>query len=690
MEASSVAPPVNLAELGVMSDAVVFATAQSSLSYERGKVVVTETEFVVVKTLAGGAAAGETIVVECPGGEANDKKWIVGGVPHFEEGTSYLLFLAQKPGNVWLPVTLAYGILREETAIDGQRVLRPLLAMNDLHLAERGDGEAPELLVPYRKADLLAHLGRVLDRNATWDASLVEASNEFLQLKATPPGCVFIGGDLIRWRFEIGVTATIFADQGGDPSLIDSTAFALIPEALDWWESIPGTEMDLSYGGTRNINGTECAASTVDVVIFEDPCDDMASLNGCVGTLAIAGPFPSSGTHNFQGNQWRSILAWIVIVNSGAGCLGVDGYRSMLAHEFGHGLGYGHTSDPQSLMAPNCCNEINSLDVACAQFSYPDPSSPVTNVSCACNSLGGIEMDWTNDSFAEDEPISIEVNGVEVAILPGTDESYTVPPEDLPVNVTSVCIVNGSGTPVCCDFSGSIDCDANGLPDTCDLASPTASDCNADGQLDACELADDPSLDCDGNGTIDSCEIASDPSLDCDSNGILDVCEIADDLSLDCDLEGTLDSCQLAAGAADCDDNGVLDACDSDCNTNSIPDACDILAGTLDDVDGNGVPDECEGFQKPGDVNQDADVDISDQIQFFGFLFGGAEGLLPCGDGSLTHPANNLVLDFNGDQFLDISDGIAGLNWLFSDGAAHALGLGCVPVLGCESVCVPE
>ncbi|MCH2373342.1 MAG: hypothetical protein MK538_04110, partial [Planctomycetes bacterium] len=188
-----------------MSDAVVFATAQSSLSYERGKVVVTETEFVVVKTLAGGAAAGETIVVECPGGEANDKKWIVGGVPHFEEGTSYLLFLAQKPGNVWLPVTLAYGILREETAIDGQRVLRPLLAMNDLHLAERGDGEAPELLVPYRKADLLAHLGRVLDRNATWDASLVEASNEFLQLKATPPGCVFIGGDLIRWRFEIGV-----------------------------------------------------------------------------------------------------------------------------------------------------------------------------------------------------------------------------------------------------------------------------------------------------------------------------------------------------------------------------------------------------------------------------------------------------------------------------------------------------
>jgi hypothetical protein len=31
-----------------------------------------------------------------------------------------------------------------------------------------------------------------------------------------------------------------------------------------------------------------------------------------------------------------------------------------------------------------------------------------------------------------------------------------------------------------------------------------------------------------------------------------------------------------------------------DCNVNGIPDVCDIAAGTLDDVDGNGVPDDCE------------------------------------------------------------------------------------------------
>lgn len=34
----------------------------------------------------------------------------------------------------------------------------------------------------------------------------------------------------------------------------------------------------------------------------------------------------------------------------------------------------------------------------------------------------------------------------------------------------------------------------------------------------------------------------------------------------------------------------------NDCNTNAIPDSCDIGDGTSIDIDGNGVPDECEGI----------------------------------------------------------------------------------------------
>ena len=67
------------------------------------------------------------------------------------------------------------------------------------------------------------------------------------------------------------------------------------------------------------------------------------------------------------------------------------------------------------------------------------------------------------------------------------------------------------GTPdECQDLA---DCDKNGTPDV--LASE---DCNANNVPDRCELAGN---DCDGNGIPDEC----DP--DCDSDGTPDACEAA-------------------------------------------------------------------------------------------------------------------------------------------------------------------
>jgi glucose/arabinose dehydrogenase len=46
-----------------------------------------------------------------------------------------------------------------------------------------------------------------------------------------------------------------------------------------------------------------------------------------------------------------------------------------------------------------------------------------------------------------------------------------------------------------------------------------------------------------------------------------------------------------------------------DCNENQVDDACDILAGTSRDVNGNGVPDECECV---GDLDGDGTTGLSD------------------------------------------------------------------------------
>ncbi|MCB9865506.1 MAG: M4 family metallopeptidase [Phycisphaerales bacterium] len=61
-------------------------------------------------------------------------------------------------------------------------------------------------------------------------------------------------------------------------------------------------------------------------------------------------------------------------------------------------------------------------------------------------------------------------------------------------------------------------------------------DCNANGVPDDCDLAEGASLDCDANGVPDECDAAID---DCNTNGIPDICEP------DCDSNGTIDACEI-------------------------------------------------------------------------------------------------------------------------------------------------
>jgi len=85
------------------------------------------------------------------------------------------------------------------------------------------------------------------------------------------------------------------------------------------------------------------------------------------------------------------------------------------------------------------------------------------------------------------------------------------------------------------------DCNANGVPDECDIASGTSGDCNGNGIPDECDVPPlgSASLDCNANRIPDECEVAS--GEDCDSNGIPDDCQPEDD----CDDNGILDSCEL-------------------------------------------------------------------------------------------------------------------------------------------------
>lgn len=112
--------------------------------------------------------------------------------------------------------------------------------------------------------------------------------------------------------------------------------------------------------------------------------------------------------------------------------------------------------------------------------------------------------------------------------------------------------------------SDGADLDGDGTTDGADLATVLsgwglcAPDCDGDGISDADEIAAGAS-DCDANGVPDTCDVEE----DCDGDGMNDACAILGGSVDDCDGNLKPDTCDFALGG-DADGNGVLDACQID------------------------------------------------------------------------------------------------------------------------------
>ena len=109
-----------------------------------------------------------------------------------------------------------------------------------------------------------------------------------------------------------------------------------------------------------------------------------------------------------------------------------------------------------------------------------------------------------------------------------------------------------------------VDCNSNLVHDALDIAAGTSMDCDRNGVPDECGIA----TDCNSNGINDSCDITSGLSADINSNGRPDECEclgdINGDLQVDVNdiIEVLLTWGDLGATPADLDSNGVVDTGD--------------------------------------------------------------------------------------------------------------------------------
>jgi len=410
--AASIVPPRDLGQLARGSDAVVLAVALDSTPVGQGRIVVTRTDFAVERSVSGGLYPGDPLVVEVPGGEVEGRGLLVPGAPSFEAGRSYLLFLRARANGTWHPSLLSYGVLEAVRGRNGAALLRPLDEAGRIATYPRQDGSAAEAPGTYYVDGLVGHLEAVADGREAWTPARVLAAEADLPLDAQatspPSGCDFMASPPARWTaFDSGGSIGMVADSTGDASLAGG-GFSQVQSALGMWDGLSGTTLSLAYGGpvsyTLSCSGGFDAPDS-DLVVFNDPCDDIDDLNGCSGILAEGGIY-YSGSHAGPDNAtWTTITGWFVLINNGAGCIGPTNYVLMLAHEMGHGLGFGHHSDSGALMYYMCCHPINETDVTCAQYAYPTssptpPSTPANVQASDGTYTDRIRVSWSSASGA--------------------------------------------------------------------------------------------------------------------------------------------------------------------------------------------------------------------------------------------------------------------------------------------------
>ena len=396
--AATLIPPRDLGELAARSEAVVLATAGPSHVFHRGPLLFTLSFFSVEQSVSGPLREDFAFEVEVPGGSEGDSGWMVAGAPRFEPGRSYLLFLVLGREGRWKPVALSYGLLKLETGRSGVDLLVPLPESSEAGVARRPDGESAEPVGIYVEQALLVLLRNVIAGFAPWDSKAVLApAADRPPAPLTPPSeCAFMndGSYNMRWNiFDSGSgSLDMHADSKGDNSL-SGGGFSQVQGAVSGWMGVPDTSLRLSYGGPMNItltctSGTDAPPSGKHIVVSNDPCSDMADLVGCTGALAFGGPY-YNGTHTFDGATWSTCQSWFVVVNNGSGCIGATNYQLMIEHELGHGLGFGHVSDPNALMYAYCCNNMDSTDITCAQYLYP-PGGSMLSVSLSPSPASGV------------------------------------------------------------------------------------------------------------------------------------------------------------------------------------------------------------------------------------------------------------------------------------------------------------
>lgn len=424
--ATTIIPFTDLGEMAQASPAVVLARVTGSRVLTRDGLSRDALVLEVLESIKGPLRPGEAWTL--PSLTVRGPHW-VRSIPdevHLEEGETYLCFLVPHQDG-WRPILGAYGVFQEIGQGEGA-VLVPLPQGWQVQVLSRPDGRKVEPLGVFHSQTLVEQLRDVV-AGSRWERFHALVSEEphrfwnYLSLRALPGHCslLTIGGLGIRWQNFPGTPVTVHYPSAGDsdcdpPSLLADRVSAAVTSlsanyggiALDGPVSFSGFSPDCaqdssaygdsfldwlfdSLGGERHI-----------VHQANDPCNQIANLVNCGGTLAIGGLYAFGPTYQYDGDTYYQGGAGFVILNNAlCTCLSGANYTIVLEHEMTHALGLGHIESNfgTANMNPTCCNAIGSLDIACVDYLYQPVPLPVEWLLLRAEEQGAsVALHWATAS----------------------------------------------------------------------------------------------------------------------------------------------------------------------------------------------------------------------------------------------------------------------------------------------------
>ena len=384
-------------QLVAKSPIIVDGTVVSTTPVAQDGSIWTDTVIHVARAIKGHTAS--TITVREMGGEIDGRITRVYGTPEFVAGERVLLFLEANPRGGYRTMDLFVGKFSEARAMNGNRLWLRQDGVADVNLLDRDLQPIAAKNVQRDAAGFEAFVAERVAGRAGARGYGVE--NPVLETKSDPgtPGrnvsanfTLIAEPTVYRWfRFDSGLTVAWYS-KGTQPGYSNG-GVAELQTAMASWTGYAEANIKYVYSGTSTAApGGLDTPNGMNEVLFNDPLGEIAgtwnrSTGGVVGTggfngVALGGswtaPFTADAAHPAGAVNAYAITEGNLTIQDGvSAATGISSSRlaEIVAHEFGHTLGLGHSTDGTALMYPSVTGLGPSLradDQLAARWLYPN------------------------------------------------------------------------------------------------------------------------------------------------------------------------------------------------------------------------------------------------------------------------------------------------------------------------------